>query len=162
MTLDNYYMSHSWLLFFFLLFLASTHWHDVILKGKLVLLDFNAANHCFLSGNCNKLLDSTTCTEHDGDAFCRSCYGKLFGPKGYGFAGGSSGLSMDTGNPHQPTRRWWITAVAWYTCGGFLSTLIYSNLLPQLLHFFMLYFYVFYNIFVLAGLILIIFIKSKK
>uniref|UniRef100_K1R5L1 Muscle LIM protein Mlp84B n=1 Tax=Magallana gigas TaxID=29159 RepID=K1R5L1_MAGGI len=59
---------------------------------------------CFKCGNCNKLLDSTTCTEHDGDAFCKSCYGKLFGPKGYGFAGGSSGLSMDTGNPHQQTR----------------------------------------------------------
>ncbi|KAK3103841.1 hypothetical protein FSP39_022365 [Pinctada imbricata] len=59
---------------------------------------------CMKCSNCNKLLDSTTCTEHDGDAFCKSCYGKLFGPKGYGFAGGSSGLSMDTGNPYEQTR----------------------------------------------------------
>ena len=26
-----------------------------------------------------------------------ACYGRLFGPKGYGYAGGASGLSMDTG-----------------------------------------------------------------
>lgn len=59
---------------------------------------------CLRCGNCNKLLDSTTCTDHDNDIFCRNCYGKLFGPKGYGFAGGASGLSMDTGNPGEVTR----------------------------------------------------------
>ncbi|VDI07013.1 Hypothetical predicted protein [Mytilus galloprovincialis] len=59
---------------------------------------------CFKCGNCNKLLDSTTCTGHDGDAFCKACYGKLFGPKGYGFASGASGLSMDTGRPYHVTR----------------------------------------------------------
>ncbi|KAH9519209.1 Muscle LIM protein Mlp84B [Bulinus truncatus] len=52
---------------------------------------------CFKCMNCNKLLDSTTVTEHAGQAYCKACYGKNFGPKGYGFAGGASGLSMDTG-----------------------------------------------------------------
>lgn len=34
-----------------------------------------------------------------------ACYGKNFGPKGYGYAGGASGLSMDTGKPDDvPTR----------------------------------------------------------
>lgn len=100
-------------------------YHDL----KLVyLLSIPLILFFVLSGNCNKLLDSTTCTEHDGDAFCKSCYGKLFGPKGYGFAGGSSGLSMDTGNPHQQTRRWWI--IPWYiryTCERFLSTVMYIH-----------------------------------
>ncbi|KAL5007396.1 hypothetical protein ScPMuIL_016202 [Solemya velum] len=58
---------------------------------------------CMKCANCNKLMDSTTSTEHDGEAFCKACYGKLFGPKGYGFAGGSSGLSMDTGSRYEVT-----------------------------------------------------------
>ncbi|XP_064600601.1 cysteine and glycine-rich protein 2-like [Liolophura sinensis] len=59
---------------------------------------------CLLCKNCNKRLDSTTCTDHDGEIYCKSCHGKLFGPKGYGFAGGSSGLSMDTGKANEVTR----------------------------------------------------------
>ncbi|KAL3841671.1 hypothetical protein ACJMK2_019785 [Sinanodonta woodiana] len=56
---------------------------------------------CLRCANCDKLLDSYTVTEHEGDAFCKACYGKKFGPKGYGFAGGASGLSMDTGVPYE-------------------------------------------------------------
>ena len=55
-------------------------------------------------GNCNKLLDSGSVTEHDGDAFCKPCYGKLFGPKGYGFAGGSAGLSANESANGRPQR----------------------------------------------------------
>jgi len=39
---------------------------------------------CFKCTNCNKSLDSTTLTEHDGNIYCKSCYGRLFGPKGFG------------------------------------------------------------------------------
>ncbi|KAH3891998.1 hypothetical protein DPMN_016109 [Dreissena polymorpha] len=53
---------------------------------------------------CNKLLDSYTCTNHEDEVFCKACYSKKFGPKGYGFAGGASGLSMDTGTPFEVTR----------------------------------------------------------
>ncbi|CAL1548482.1 unnamed protein product [Lymnaea stagnalis] len=56
---------------------------------------------CFKCTNCNKGLDSTTVTEHAGQIYCKACYGKSFGPKGYGFAGGASGLSMDTGKPDE-------------------------------------------------------------
>jgi cysteine/glycine-rich protein len=52
---------------------------------------------CLFVDQCKKQLDSTTCNDHDGEIYCKSCYGKNFGPKGYGFAGGSSGLNMDTG-----------------------------------------------------------------
>lgn len=51
-----------------------------------------------LLGNCNKLLDSIICIEYDGDVFCKFCYGKFFGFKGYGFVGGFFGLFMDIGN----------------------------------------------------------------
>lgn len=46
--------------------------------------------------SCRRRLDSNNLTNHDGDIYCRSCYGKLFGPKGYGFGGGAGVLSMDT------------------------------------------------------------------
>merc|ERR1712001_433651 len=46
---------------------------------------------------CNKFLDSTTCAEHDRKLFCKTCYGRKYGPKGVGFGGGAGALSMDTG-----------------------------------------------------------------
>ena len=48
-------------------------------------------------GLCNKMLDSTTVAEHEGQLFCKQCHGKKYGPKGYGFGGGAGTLSMDKG-----------------------------------------------------------------
>ncbi|XP_060608292.1 cysteine and glycine-rich protein 1-like isoform X3 [Ruditapes philippinarum] len=59
---------------------------------------------CLKCAKCNKLLDSYSCTNHEDEIFCKACYGKMFGPKGYGFAGGAGGLSMDTGKPYEVTR----------------------------------------------------------
>ncbi|WAR09264.1 CSRP2-like protein, partial [Mya arenaria] len=59
---------------------------------------------CLSCANCNKMLDSLSCSDHEGEVFCKACYGKKFVPKGYGFAGGASGLSMDTGKAFQVTR----------------------------------------------------------
>merc|ERR1712045_879091 len=56
---------------------------------------------CFVCANCKKLLDSGRITEHDGEMYCGSCYGKFFGPKGYGFGGGAGTLSMDDGKGYQ-------------------------------------------------------------
>ena len=53
--------------------------------------------------NCTRRLDSNNLTEHDDDIYCRSCYGKLFGPKGYGYGGGAGVLSMDTADGSQAT-----------------------------------------------------------
>ncbi|XP_026465870.1 muscle LIM protein Mlp84B-like isoform X1 [Ctenocephalides felis] len=52
---------------------------------------------CFKCGMCSKLLDSTNCTEHEGELFCKNCHARKYGPKGYGFGGGAGCLSMDTG-----------------------------------------------------------------
>jgi hypothetical protein len=52
----------------------------------------------FVLGLCNKLLDSTNCTEHEGELFCKVCHARKYGPKGYGFGGGAGCLSMDTGD----------------------------------------------------------------
>ena len=51
---------------------------------------------CFKCTLCNKLLEPNILTEHQGDLFCRSCYGKKFGPKGYGYGGGAGILSTET------------------------------------------------------------------
>ncbi|KAG7494525.1 cysteine and glycine-rich protein 1-like [Solea senegalensis] len=68
---------------------------------------------CFRCMVCKKNLDSTTVAVHVDELYCKSCYGKKYGPKGYGFGGGAGTLSMDTGEglgikpvvqaPHQPT-----------------------------------------------------------
>ncbi|KAJ3271607.1 hypothetical protein HDV01_006477 [Terramyces sp. JEL0728] len=41
--------------------------------------------NCFTCKQCNKRLDSQNMTDNNNEAFCKSCYGRLFGPKGYGY-----------------------------------------------------------------------------
>ncbi|XP_078581253.1 cysteine and glycine-rich protein 2-like isoform X2 [Branchiostoma floridae x Branchiostoma japonicum] len=52
---------------------------------------------CFKCGLCNKMLDSTTVAEREDSLYCKSCYGKKFGPKGVGFGQGAGALGMDSG-----------------------------------------------------------------
>jgi len=42
---------------------------------------------CFTCKSCNTRLSSTTLTEKSGELYCAPCYGKLFGPKGFGIGG---------------------------------------------------------------------------
>jgi len=52
---------------------------------------------CLRCGLCNKALDSVTLAVHEKNPYCKQCYGRKFGPKGYGFGQGAGTLSMDTG-----------------------------------------------------------------
>ncbi|RXN05482.1 cysteine and glycine-rich 1 [Labeo rohita] len=62
---------------------------------------------------CRKNLDSTTVAVHENEIYCKACYGKKYGPKGYGYGAGAGTLSMDKGESlgikpveapdHQPT-----------------------------------------------------------
>ncbi|XP_019639853.1 PREDICTED: cysteine and glycine-rich protein 2-like isoform X2 [Branchiostoma belcheri] len=54
-------------------------------------------NTCFKCSMCNKMLDSTTVAEREDSLFCKTCYGKKFGPKGVGFGQGAGALGMDSG-----------------------------------------------------------------
>jgi len=48
---------------------------------------------CYSCRDCHRPLDSMVlCDGPDGDIYCRLCYAKRFGPKGYGFAAGSGGV----------------------------------------------------------------------
>ncbi|KAJ2810748.1 hypothetical protein H4S07_002496 [Coemansia furcata] len=71
---------------------------------------------CFKCKQCNSALSSTTLTEHDGEAFCRNCYTKLFSPRGYNIGGSTENIaqrsayvrsrgSMAESPPVSPTRR---------------------------------------------------------
>ncbi|PAA93700.1 hypothetical protein BOX15_Mlig000005g2, partial [Macrostomum lignano] len=53
---------------------------------------------CLKCSSCSKTLDSSTVNDHNGSIYCRVCYGKNFGPKGYGYASGGAGL-LSEGNP---------------------------------------------------------------
>lgn len=46
---------------------------------------------------CRKNLDSTTVAVHGEEIYCKSCYGKKYGPKGYGYGQGAGTLSTDKG-----------------------------------------------------------------
>ena len=45
---------------------------------------------------CNKRLDSTSACDADGVNYCKACYGKAHGPKGFGFAAGGTPASEET------------------------------------------------------------------
>uniref|UniRef100_A0A668AHW7 Cysteine and glycine-rich protein 3 (cardiac LIM protein) n=1 Tax=Myripristis murdjan TaxID=586833 RepID=A0A668AHW7_9TELE len=50
---------------------------------------------CFICMACRKGLDSTTVAAHESEIYCKSCYGKKYGPKGYGYGQGAGALSSD-------------------------------------------------------------------
>lgn len=51
---------------------------------------------CFKCRDCTKTLDSIiACDGPDGEVYCKTCYGKKWGPHGYGFACGSGFLQTD-------------------------------------------------------------------
>ncbi|XP_065226105.1 muscle LIM protein Mlp84B isoform X1 [Planococcus citri] len=56
---------------------------------------------CFKCGLCGKFLDSTNCTEHENELYCKNCHGRKFGIKGYGFGAGAGALNMDAGDQFQ-------------------------------------------------------------
>ena len=49
---------------------------------------------CFKCADCGKVLEVATAADHDAQAYCKSCYGKNFGPKGYGYGQGAGALHL--------------------------------------------------------------------
>ncbi|KAI9315333.1 hypothetical protein BX666DRAFT_387700 [Dichotomocladium elegans] len=54
---------------------------------------------CLTCKECNKRLDSTSLRERDNEAYCKVCYNRKWGPKGYGFASGAAFLSTESKMP---------------------------------------------------------------
>ncbi|KAJ1920872.1 hypothetical protein IWQ60_006912 [Tieghemiomyces parasiticus] len=50
---------------------------------------------CFKCTECNCSLSASNLTENDNLPYCKRCHAKLFGPKGYGFAGGAAFLTPE-------------------------------------------------------------------
>ncbi|KAL1929445.1 hypothetical protein VTP01DRAFT_1583 [Rhizomucor pusillus] len=59
---------------------------------------------CLTCKECNKRLDSTTLTERQGEAYCKICYNRKWGPKGYGFASGAAFLNTENKMPNEILR----------------------------------------------------------
>jgi len=53
---------------------------------------FSWHHECFRCKDCGKGLDSTTVRDRDGEVYCAACYGKKFGPKGFGYGVGAGTL----------------------------------------------------------------------
>ena len=78
--------------------LAGGHkWHKACFKCSKSDLTMPCI-FCVLPGVCSKRLDSTLCNENEGCLFCKTCYGRKLGPKGYGYGGGAGTLNTDSGN----------------------------------------------------------------
>ena len=52
---------------------------------------------CLRCATCGKSLDSTNLNEHEEEIYCKACYGKSFGPKGFGYGISASALQMTWG-----------------------------------------------------------------
>lgn len=59
---------------------------------------------CFKCANCQKLLSSTTLTDHEDEIYCRSCYNKNFGASGFGY-GLTTSFKRDEGNNETRQRK---------------------------------------------------------
>lgn len=79
---------------------------------------------------CGKNLDSTTVAVHMDEVYCKACYGKKYGPKGYGYGQGAGTLSMDKGESLGIKPEEWVTHRQAYFLMG-LRLLIHI-LLPSL------------------------------
>merc|ERR1712218_175370 len=51
---------------------------------------------CFSCSQCKKMLEAGSEREHDNEVYCKTCHGRNFGPKGYGYGGGAGTLSMES------------------------------------------------------------------
>ena len=68
------------------------------------MLSKNHSYHkaCFTCLECQRPLDSMTCCDApDGEIFCKLCYGKNYGPHGYGFGGAGSVPALMAAGPGQ-------------------------------------------------------------
>ncbi|KAG0281801.1 hypothetical protein BGZ96_001013 [Linnemannia gamsii] len=43
---------------------------------------------CYTCRECNRRLDSNILAEHEGEAYCKTCHKKMWGPTGYGYGSG--------------------------------------------------------------------------
>jgi hypothetical protein len=57
----------------------------VYANEKIIALGNDWHIQCLKCTTCNKRLDATILTEHEGKPYCKGCYGASFGPKGFGY-----------------------------------------------------------------------------
>ena len=85
---------------------------------------------CFKCTGCGKLLETSKITDHQGDLYCRMCYTRHFGPKGYGYSGvlSSEQLQQQLQSPRSPPVS---SSSIGTTIGGLKSTFSSYNVNPM-------------------------------
>jgi len=65
----------------------------VYFAEKVIAAGVSWHKACFVCIQCRKGLESTTMTENNGQLYCKACYAKNFGPKGFGYGVGAGALA---------------------------------------------------------------------
>ena len=68
-------------------------WNNLPIRSSIKL----SFQRCLRCATCGKSLDSTNLNEHEEEIYCKACYGKSFGPKGFGYGISASALQMTWG-----------------------------------------------------------------
>jgi cysteine/glycine-rich protein len=61
----------------------------------ILLVINNIDKLLFFSLFLTEQVDSTNFSDRNGEIYCKICYGREFGPKGYGYGQGAGTLSME-------------------------------------------------------------------
>ncbi|CAG0921210.1 unnamed protein product [Notodromas monacha] len=68
--------------------------HRVYHAERMIIGGNTYHKTCFTCRVCKVHLDSLNSNERDSQLYCKKCYGRAFGPRGYGFGMGAGTLSM--------------------------------------------------------------------
>lgn len=81
-----------------------------LINSNLKMQMYKNASFLLFSVACRKALDSTTVAAHESEIYCKTCYGRKYGPKGIGFGQGAGCLSTDTGDHLGLNLQQWVTS----------------------------------------------------
>lgn len=77
--------------------IRKAHYHFCLFVFVIGILFQVWHKTCFNCKECKRVLDSVlACDGPDRDVYCKLCYAKKFGPKGYGFGAGGAFLMADS------------------------------------------------------------------
>lgn len=68
---------------------------SVYAAEQVLAIGYSWHKPCLRCETCNASLNSKNISDNNGKVYCTACYGKNFGPKGFGFAGGGAFMNVE-------------------------------------------------------------------